>query len=810
MPDQFGPAAPPPGEEAPGAAAPNIGTANEMSGGSAGVVFQLRDISGDVHVHPQSPQPSQASGRLVYLPHHVGDMFVGRDDELRRLDEVFTASASAVVGQAVGAVHGLGGVGKSTLAAQWAAARLDEHRLTWWITAETPEGLAEGLAGLGAALHPALAGEPLERLAGHALAWLSAHERWLLVLDNVTRPADLEPVLARLRRPGPAGRILITTRLATGWGPTTDQVIALDVLPPDRAVELLARTVARERPGADLDGARELCEELGRLPLAIEQAAGYLAETGRSPRHYLTMLADYPAALYAQPPAGGELDRTVARVWHATLDQLAVEAPQAGPILRVLAWYAPDRVPRALLDPLPALLGDPSGPPGVDVAVGRLAAYNMITLERDGTVSVHRLVQAVTRTPDPNDPHRHPDVIAASLRHAVTLLDQVASPDPNDPAHWDRWRSLAPHVTGLAEHAPDDLRLADFGRLLDRTGRFLREQGAVVQAAACHARARRIHLDVYGPDHPAAMASAYLLAFAYRQQGRLREAIEMSERTLADQRRVLGADHPDTLRTANSLANCHRDAGNLPGAIELYEEVLERRRRVLGTDHPDTLQSWSNLAFAFRLSGKVDLAISMYEQSLADRTRVLGKDHPDTFQSRNNLAFAYRLTGRLDRAIELHRQNLADRQRILGMDHPSTFVSRGNLASTYAAANDPAKAIELHSQNVADRTRVLGADSPRTLFSRSNLAASYLTLGETAKAIELSGQVLEARRRVLGEDHPQTLYSRRKLAEAHLAAGERERAVALYETALAEHERVLGTEHPHTRKVRAALEGIRG
>ena len=148
-----------------------------------------------------------------------------------------------------------------------------------------------------------------------------------------------------------------------------------------------------------MDGAGELCAELGFLPLAIEQAGAYLAEAGVTPREYLDLLVRYPVAMYQATAEGGDAARTIARIWRVTLDRLA-DDPLAGQVLRILAWYAPEAIPRALLDGL-------ADPPALLRAVGRLAAYSMLTAGTD-TLAMHRLVQAVTRTPDPGDPHRSP------------------------------------------------------------------------------------------------------------------------------------------------------------------------------------------------------------------------------------------------------------------------------------------------------------------------------------------------------------------------------------------------------------------
>jgi hypothetical protein len=234
---------------------------------------------------------------------------------------------------------------------------------------------------------------PLEALREGAVQWLAAHSGWLVILDNVSDPADVAPLLARAS----AGRYLITSRRTSGWHAVGVVQVRLDVLDPAEAQALLAAIFAPDRP-QEADAAA-LCAELGCLPLAIEQAGAYLAQAGAAPRVYLDLLARYPAAMYQASAEGGDAARTIAWIWHVTLDRLA-DDPLAGQVLRILAWYAPDAIPRMLLDGL-------ADPPAVLRAVDRPAAYSMLTADA-GTLAMHRLVQAVTCTPDPDDPHRTP------------------------------------------------------------------------------------------------------------------------------------------------------------------------------------------------------------------------------------------------------------------------------------------------------------------------------------------------------------------------------------------------------------------
>jgi tetratricopeptide (TPR) repeat protein len=701
----------------------------------------------------QPPLPEQAFRPWAELAAPAGlsnlprpGLFVGRAHELARLDAAMAGPGGVVVQ----AVHGLGGIGKSTLAARWAATHAADYSLTWWITAATLADIDAGLAALAVALQPTLSGVlPLEALREGAMQWLAAHSGWLVILDNVSDPADVAPLLARAS----TGRYLITSRRASGWHATGAVPVRLDVLDPTEAQALLAAILSPGRP-READGAAELCAELGFLPLAIEQAGAYLAQAGATLREYLDLLARYPAAMYQAAAEGGDAARTIARIWHVTVDRLAGD-PLAGQVLRILAWYAPDGIPRTLLDGL-------ADPPAVLHAVGRLAAYSMLTADT-GTLAVHRLVQAVTRTPDPGDPHRNPQAIDDARDQATRQLAD-ALPEPKDPAGWPGWRMLLPHIDALASHTPPDTDTQATAYLLNEAGLFLDGQGQPGHAAGHFQRALAVHVRVLGTEHPHTLTSRNNLAGAYESAGDPGRAIPLLEQALADRQRVLGADHPHTLTSRNNLAYSYQAAGDPGRAIPLYEQALADRQRVLGADHPDTLGSRSNLAYCYEAAGDPGRAIPLYEQAVAGCARVLGADHPQTLTSRSNLALAYEAAGDPGRAIPLLEQALADRQRVLGADHPDTLGSRYNLASAYVSAGDLGRAIPLLEQAVAGCARVLGADHPQTLGSRNNLAGAYVSAGDLGRAIPLYEQVLAGCARVLGADHPRTKLVRDNLA----------------------------------------------
>ncbi|GAA0420659.1 hypothetical protein Acor_83230 [Acrocarpospora corrugata] len=711
---------------------------------------------------------------MARLPAHSA-VFVGRDDDLADLATALAGPGSVVVA----AVHGLGGVGKSTLAARYAATH-DFHPV-WWITAETPAGVQAGLAALAMALQPELAAVlPPEALAERAVSWLAAHQGWLLVLDNVTNPSDITPLLERTL----TGRVIVTTRLGEGWHRFGARLLRLDVLPQEQAVELLSRIA----PGA-ADGAAELCAELGNLPLAVEQAAAYLHQTRLSPCAYLALLAEHPAVMYAETAQGADAERAIARIWRITLDRLAT-VPLTGDLLRILAWWAPEALPRSLLDGLAA-------PPDLQHALGALAAYNMITLDHEKVI-VHRLVQAVARTADPADPHRRPGDIGTAREQATGLLVAALPDDIENPAAWTGLRTLLPHTDALTTHAPASTDTLATAHLLQETGLFLDNQGSTHRAITSLLRAQATHLRVHGDDHPDTLTSRTYLAHAYQRAGDLGRAFPLYQEILAAQERLLGRNHPDALVARANLAATYHTAGNPGQAIRLFKKALTEQRRALGDDDPATLVTRNNLAHAYQAAGDLKRAIRLFERTLADRRRVLGEDHPDTLASGNSLAAAHAEAGDLEQAIRLFEETLGDRQRVLGEDHPQTLASRNDLATAYEAAAEPALAIPMMEQNLADYRRVLGEDHPDILGARNNLAYAYESDGAAERAVPLYEQALAHCERVLGGDHVTTLAARNNLAQAWVTAGDPERAIPMLERNLADCERVHGEDHPHT------------
>lgn len=734
---------------------------------------------------------------LHNLPRPASRHFNGRQQEMAHLERAFrpgheTAPRPQRVTQAV---SGLGGVGKSALALHYAHHFRPHYTATWWINAEAPETITTSMARLAAQANPHIDTGPAvgDVLAGWALAWLETHPGWLLVFDNASDPKHLAPYLSRLT----GGDHLVTSRRAHDWHDLATHHLHLDVLTPTAATSLLRRLCGRDHPD-ERAAAAALADELGRLPLALEQASAHIRRTQGTYSGYLRRFRTETARMLTTPGDGESYGTTIAGSWRVTLDTIADRDPLAIHLLRVLAWLAPSDVPRYLL----RRLGDDPG--RQDDALALLADFSMIVLTPDA-VAIHRPVQALARTPDPTDPHRSAQAIGQARSAAATALRR-ALPGGGAPettaADWPFWRALLPHVDELVGHVHPDQDTEDTLHILYGASRFLSGQGQLIQAIAYARRSVTASTRLHGHTHPVTLTCGSDLASSHQEAGDLERAVLLFEQTLALREQVLGAHHLDTLASRGNLAAAYQAVGDFDLAVSLFEQTLAEREQVLGAHHLDTLVSENTLARAHLHAGDLVRAVELFERNLAACERTLGAAHPHTLTSRNNLACAYQQAGEVDSATALLERNLGERVRVLGTHHLDTLVARNNLASVYQRVGDVARAVELFERNLAAYERI-SLTHRGVIVSRNNLAGAHQEAGDVARAVALFERNLADCERLFSAAHPYTLTSRSNLVHAYQEVGDLERALELGEQALRIHEQFPAT----TRGTHCAVRG---
>ncbi|MEU2062762.1 tetratricopeptide repeat protein [Streptomyces sp. NPDC013455] len=706
--------------------------------------------------------PDEAVGRLNNLPAPDSRVFEGRDGALATLRNLPT-TGTGIVTQTV---RGMGGVGKSTLVLHHAHAQLAEGcGPVWWMEAASSATVTAGLAALATNLDPVHAALPLDEAAAWAVAWLQGRTGWLLVFDNAEDPADLQPYLGRLT----TGQTIVTTRRDLPWR-DLGTPLRLDTLTPEVSVRVLQEITGR-RAEEDAAGFAELAAELGHLPLALQQAGAYLAQTRVGAARHLAQLRADPAGVLAATAPGDPQQRTIAQLWSVTLDTLTTREPHAVHLLRILAYCAPDPLPRRVLA---AALPTPHS---VDQALGVLAAYSLVTLT-DETVTVHRLVQTVVRidTPPPTAPAR-PGLLHRLLRRrperpphpseaTVALLHAAMPPEvPEEVGTWRHWQELLPHVQAVGAHRDGTEPVGELADLLGQAAYYLWARGQAREALPLMERVLRITESEVGPDHPDTALRLGNLTSTYSALGRYAEALPLEERALRITESALGPDHVMTAVRLGNLAVTYSALGRHDEALPLKERALRISESAFGPYHPDTSLRLGNLASTYSALGRHDEALPLKERALRISESVRGPDHPDTAVCLGNLAVTYSALGRDDEALPLEERALRISESTVGPDHPDTAVRLSNLAATYGALGRHAEALPLQERALRISESALGPGHPRTAIRLDNLAATHLALGRRAEALRLFERALRISESALGPGHPDTA-----LRRGHLTA----------------------------------------
>ncbi len=578
--------------------------------------------------------------------------FTGRDGMLTELRRRLRGGEGTLVVQAL---YGLGGVGKTQLTLEYAHRFAADYDLVWWIDAAQPVLIPDQLAALAARLGLA-PGPTVTDTVDRLLAELRARGRWLLVFDNAEHPGDIAGY-----QPGGAGHVLVTSR-SPGWGALGGR-LEVDVLARAETMALLRARI----PALDEELADELAAELGDLPLAAAQAAGYLEQTDLPAADYLRRFREHRATLLARGEVVGYSGR-IDTAWALSLERLHGEDPAAVQLLELAAFLAPDPVPLSLFTDHPQLLNEPlsitaADPDALADTLGALVGYSLARRHPDG-FQVHRLVQAVIRQRLP------PDQQQATAQRVVALLTAASPGDPEDPVSWPAYTQFAPHVLAtapLADHSPAARQL-----VLD-TIRYLQAHGDSHGGRAVVEQLLDRWRSILGPDHPDTLSIARTLTLALIAVGEAEAARALGEDTLQRSRRVLGPDHPTTLWAAMALIQASNEPGDSEPARALGEDTLQRSRRVLGPDHAITLLAAAALALTRVAVGEAEPARALGEDTLQRCCRVLGPDHPTCLVVAAALTLALVQLGEAESARALGEDTLQRSRRVLGPDHLITL-----------------------------------------------------------------------------------------------------------------------------------------
>jgi tetratricopeptide (TPR) repeat protein len=687
----------------------------------------VEKIGGEPTVGSAVAFPGKSSA-ISNVPINVPLHFLGRDEDLTAIEAALKCDQGRV---AITALHGLRGVGKTTLAAAYAERQRADYRATWWIRAETETTMRADLVGLGVRLNRVAADAAEEPALAAVLAWLRDEgDGILLIYDNANNP---DAIRKHLPRSGTA-KIIITSN-APNWGAFVAPV-AIRIWPKEVGANYL---IARTGRANEREAALALSEALGGLPLAHEQAAAYCERIGTSLAEYNRRFEVTPARLMGdQRDASQEYHDglTVAATFALAIDEVAKLHPAAEPLITFASLLAPEPIPLYLFsearekfgEPLASLLADD----GLDGAVAALRAFALVDREsipdeRDPSVAtdcirLHRLVRQVVAERCEGETRKR---VFDSL---VDALNKIYPKDIEDnPGAWPRARRLDAFVPALIDSYanPDIYREGRIAHLLQCVGIYRDEALA-----------------------------AYV------------EARTLVERALTIRERVLGAAHHATLSSMNSLGMILRHQGDFAGARRILERALTISRRTFGSSHDATVGALTNLALVLQDQGDLKRARSVYKQALPIAEKIFGPEHLRTGIILNNLAHLLQELGDFAGARPLQERDLAITEKVLGPEHPKTATSLSNLGRVLRDLGQTVDSELLFRRAITIGTKALGSEHPLTHRYCAHYARLQLTTGHEEAALQLGQAALAIHERVNGLDHPWTKDSARVTADA--------------------------------------------
>jgi len=694
-------------------------------------------------------------------------LFKGREKELEKLDEHLRKQGAAAITQPK-AISGLGGLGKTRLAVEYAWRRHDEFNAFLFVRADTPSSLSANLAALAGPdildlLEQKLENEEERKQA--VLRWLRQHRGWLLIIDNVdTRESAkaVEELIPKI----PGGQVIITSRL-TEWSGAV-QCSSLDVISlSDAAAFIVDRTKDRHQLPNDQALAEKLAQHLGCLPLALEQAAAYINRRRRTLDEYLKELENnvtkvlewYDTRIMSYPSS-------IATTWLTTLDCLGVTEKA---LLRAISFFATDPIPVAMFKGNTSKIAElvklwceetkeeqkQSEP---EEAIAELSAFSLVTWSGD-SFTIHRMLQEVVKSQTPGE--RLPQWI-----EQVTQLvcDYAPKEIAENPSTWGIWDILRPHTETLIEYSDNDSRIQANLKLLDSLSILYYGKGLYSTSLDLAQKALKIAETRFASDS-SELAHYYLCCGeSLRMLGNLKEAEQMFRKSLAIIERIHGPQSERYADDLNYLAMALEAEGKHGEAETLYREAIKIYETIPSSNEHSLSKCIGNLGCLLNTKGDYNGAEPLLRRALAIMEKVLGQEHPHAVASLISLAIQLWSKGEYVEAEPLFRRALAIYEKVLGKEHPYTARSIDCLAVLLHSKGDYTEAEPLFRRALDIREKVLGKECLDTAASLSSLAELLRNKGDYEDAEPLFRRALAIYEKVLGKEHPHMVSSLNNLA----------------------------------------------
>jgi tetratricopeptide (TPR) repeat protein len=641
----------------------------------------------------------------VPLPQNI--FFTARESTLEEVHKKLLSSKRV-------ALSGMRGVGKTRTAVEYVYRHREHYLAILWARAETRDTLTGDFAAIARLLDLPQKDEKDQSIIVAAVkSWLEANNNWLLVLDNVDDLALVRDFVP-LTHPG---RLLLTTT-AQASGQVAEKIKVEEMTEDEGALLLLrrAKVITSQAPfsdasPADQKNARQLAEQLGGLPLALDQAGAYIEETFLTLAQYLELYKKEGTRLLKERGEFSGDHPSVFLTFSLAFVELAKRDSTAADLVRLCAFLAPDAIPEEIFAKGSTDLGEEfkkrvANPLDFAETVKQAAKFSLINRDaQDRSLDIHRLVQEVLKGEMSVEQRR---IWAESaVRTVNATLPEI------DFRNWPDCERLLPHIQ-ICRLLIDEFsfEFREAGHLLYQTAHYLTERGQYGGIEPIYQRALTICEKAYGPQDSAVAKILNDLALLYRRLERYAEAEPLYKRSVEIYEKALGPDHPYVATCLDNLARLYDIQGRYAEAELLNKRSQAIFEKALKPDHPDVANNVNNLAMLYHHQGRYAEAEPLYQRALEIRRKELGPNHPTVATSLNNLATNYHDQERYDEAEKFYKQALTIYEKALGPDHPYIAVSLGSYAALLRKIGRNAEAEPLEARVLAIRAKQQAQENP--------------------------------------------------------------------------------------------------
>lgn len=791
------------------------------------VLKKIDSISKKKLISKETSKP-KLPGQLPFnnLPFKKNPNFTGRKEILEKIRESFELGQYISLTQSV---TGLGGVGKTQIALEYAFRYGYLYETIWWVNAESSQTIMESYTSF-VYKNKHIDKNLIEKeiILEAVWNWMSRNNNWLFIYDNAEDEKSIYKFLPRIN----TGHILITSRYAN-WH-RLGKVLSIDVFKQDEAETFLINSIGIE----DRKSARELAEELGYLPLALEQAVAYVKGNKITYEKYIELFKKYKLEIFEEDGyEPNDYNSTITLTWNISIEKIRNKS--ANQLLYICSFLAPDNIDIGIFGEGKQYLPEPlasevSSELKYNKIISKLAQYSLIKIQGN-KISVHRLLQEVIRKSINKKEW---------LGYCLNIMTELFNDDNNYLNTWDKYVNIIPHALSVAKHSDKlCIDLEKVAQLYFVVAEGLCSSATYKEAEALYKRILEIIEELNGTEDPEIAIILNELAHLYNKQGRYKEAEPLFKRALEIMEEKLEMKHPYRVNLLSNIGRFYNDQGRYEEAEPLFKRALEIEDKIKGdvkwgkyermavtfndygllcqalgryeeaealfkksldiseevhgAKHPDNIGSLNNLANLYINQEKYDKAKLLLKKAFKLCQKMLGTKHPDMACVLSNLAVVYNFQGKVIRSKLLFKRAIKIKEEVQGAEHPNNAIILHQLGHIYSEQRRYEEAETLYKRALEIREKIV-VEHPDTATILSDLAQLYHTLGRYKEAETLYKRTLEIREKTIGAKHPDTANILSDLARFYHTLGRYKEAEPLYKRKLEIQEEKLGANHPDT------------